>query len=160
LRGEEIKAEKPANTFRILGIGDSFTFGYGIKDEDTFLHGLQLRLNARPPGKRHYETLNAGVGGYNTRDEILYLEHRWLALDPDLYKLKGGYPFLGIHALVKESCQRLGIPFLDLLNTFQGHDPAALWVHPSDHHPNETAHAMAAEAVERFVGEEFLDSGN
>jgi hypothetical protein len=79
-----------------------------------------------------------------------------LVMFPELYRLKGGYPFLEIHALVKESCRRLGIPFLDLLDTSRGHDPESLWVHPSDHHPNEIAHALAAEGIERFLQEEFL----
>jgi hypothetical protein len=28
--------------------------------------------------------LNAAVMGYNTRDEVIYLERRWLAFAPDL----------------------------------------------------------------------------
>jgi hypothetical protein len=48
------------------------------------------------------------------------------------------------------------MPFLDLLDTFRGHDEKSLWVHPTDHHPNEAAHALAAEAIERFVREKFL----
>ena len=84
LRGDEIPAKKPAGTCRILGIGDSFAFGDGVKDEDTFLHRLQMQLNAATPGKKPFEVLNAGVQGYNTRDEVLNLEHRWLALEPDV----------------------------------------------------------------------------
>ena len=84
LRGEEVTADKPAGTYRILGIGDSFAFGEGVKDDDTFLHRLQLRLNASNAEPTRYQVLNAGVQGYNTRDEVVYLEHRWLAVNPDL----------------------------------------------------------------------------
>src|SRR5687767_10218479 len=82
LRGGEVSRDKPPGTYRILGLGDSFTMGYGVRNEDVFLHRLQAGLNAAPPGSSRYEVLNAGVGGYNTRDEVVYLERRWLALDP------------------------------------------------------------------------------
>ena len=320
LRGEEVTAEKPPGTFRILGLGDSFTFGEGVRNEDTFLHRLQLRLDggdqrseisgqrsgiadqslslqhsntpslqnssnpiihqsthptlqpsAAPAAPARFQVLNAGVQGYNTRDEVVYLEKRWLALQPDLvliifyindayddgvilnrgqelgiynakpaglakysylwdlaqykynayasskkleayYKqhfftearaflenpgdfkvdwtvcraaleravqitrgaakkeirlglimfpelsnLKRDYPFVEVHKLVRETCGRLGIPFLDLLDTFRGHEPKSLWVHPSNHHPNEHAHALAAESIERFLRDEFLE---
>ena len=75
---------------------------------------------------------------------------------PELHNLKRGYPFLEIHALVRETCDKLQMPFLDLLDTFRGHDEKSLWVHPTDHHPNEMAHGMAAQAIERFVREKFL----
>jgi hypothetical protein len=81
-----------------------------------------------------------------------------LVIFPELYQLNGGYPFLEVHKLVSESCQRAGIPVLDLFDTFRGHEPESLWVHPSDHHPNETAHALAAEAIEKFVRKEFLQT--
>lgn len=84
LRGPEVSAAKPPGTFRILGLGDSFTFGDGVRDEDTYLRRLETSLDAARPGGMRYEVLNAGTQGYNTRDEVLYLEHRWLELDPDL----------------------------------------------------------------------------
>jgi hypothetical protein len=31
-----------------------------------------------------------------------------------------------------------------------------LWVHPSDHHPNEVAHRLAGEAIESFIRKRFL----
>lgn len=80
LRGPEAAQEKTTGTFRILGIGDSFTYGAGVRDEDTFLRRLEASLNKNGS----YEVLNAGVEGYNTRDEIITLENRWLALKPDL----------------------------------------------------------------------------
>jgi hypothetical protein len=79
-----------------------------------------------------------------------------LVMFPELYKLNDGYPFRDVHRLLQETCGRLGIPFLDLFDTFNGRDPRQLWVHPRNHHPNEVAHALAAEAIERFVREEFL----
>ena len=36
---------------------------------------------------------------------------------------------------------------MDLRVALQGHAAESLWVHPVDHHPNEIAHRLAAEAL-------------
>src|SRR5262245_7988462 len=41
LRGPETSANKAEGTFRILCLGDSFTFGAGVREEDTFARRLQ-----------------------------------------------------------------------------------------------------------------------
>ena len=83
LRDHEIAVPKPAGTVRILGVGDSVTFGYGVRLEQTFLKVLEGRLNARA-GSTRYEVVNAGVEecGLDGYHEIL----RALAptLEPDL----------------------------------------------------------------------------
>ena len=264
VRGSVSSFAKPAGVYRILGLGDSFTFGVGVRDGDTFLSLLAERLKAHAGREERVEVANAGVQGYNTRDEVLYLAHQWLRLAPDLvlitfylndayddlafhnngkglgvylerpsglarysrawdlvqhryrsareskaleqyyhrpyfsdapnylsggeeaevdwpacvralrrarqltrsrgielslvifpelYKLDGRYPFLAIHRLVQETCASLGIPALDLLSAFRGRDARDLWVHPTDHHPNELAHQIAADALYEFVTE-------
>jgi len=84
LRGPEITADKPAGTFRILGVGDSITFGIGVRDNETYLRQIETALNAQYHDHPRFEVLNSGVQGYNTRDEVIALEHRWLPLQPDL----------------------------------------------------------------------------
>lgn len=266
LRGPEVGRDKPAGTYRILGLGDSFLFGVGVRDEDTCLRRLEKALNASATTERRYEVLNAGVQGYNTRDEIVNLEHRWLEFQPDLvligfylndayadaaflnmgqgqgvyldqpeglarhcrlydflqhgYRarisrqkmyehyalfyfsqprqffrqaqpgevdwqvsaqalaraqqlsqerhfklvlmlfpelidLDATYPFAAIHAVIHDACGQLQIPLLDLLATYRGHDATQLWVHPTDHHPNEEAHRLAANALETFLREQL-----
>ena len=261
LRGPEVSAEKTAGTLRVIGLGDSFTFGVGVRDEHTFLRRLEGRLNRHQP----VEVLNAGTQGYNTRDQQVTLENRWLALKPDLvlvvfylndiyrdesavafwnngeghgvYLQPTGlarhshlidwcqyswrakelrqrmiahysqayftdprsffakpvsrsqpmdwsasraalvrivelarthgfqvglaifpelmsledYPFTAIHAFVEETCKEIGMPVHDLLSAFQGHSDHQLWVHPTDHHPNEIAHDLAAASLEKFL---------
>lgn len=68
---------------RIVVIGDSFTFGFGVQGDQTYSHVLEQRLNA-PFQERRYDVLNLGVGGYSTRDEALVLRYKGLALDPVL----------------------------------------------------------------------------
>jgi hypothetical protein len=45
-----------------------------------------------------------------------------------------------------------GIPFLDLGPVLlEGREPEDLWVHPTDAHPNELGHDLAAGEIERFL---------
>jgi hypothetical protein len=48
-----------------------------------------------------------------------------------------------------------GIPVLDLAPAFAGMDTESLRVHPTDHHPNGKAHAIAARAIADWVMEEL-----
>ena len=253
--------ENPAGTLRLLGLGDSFTFGVGVGEEHTFLRRLEGRL----AGQRPIEVLNAGTQGYNTRDQQVTLENRWLTLAPDIvlvifylndiyrdesavafwnngegdgvYLQPTGlarhshlldwfqyswrvrnlrrrmishysqayftnpraffdnagssskqmdwpasraalarivelsethgfrvglaifpelmsledYPFTAIHTFVNETCGELGLPVHDLLPDFRGLPDQQLWVHPTDHHPNEIAHDIVARSLEGFL---------
>jgi hypothetical protein len=70
--------------------------------------------------------------------------HFLVALYPVLFRLQEGYPFNAVHETVAAFCESESIPFVDLLDAFSGQNERALWVHPVDQHPNETAHHLAA----------------
>ena len=78
LRGPEttLKPDGP----RILVIGDSFTFGEYVDNEDTLPANLGARLSGRA------EVLNAGVLGSTIVDQRVFLQ-RLLDLDPTLVLL-------------------------------------------------------------------------
>jgi lysophospholipase L1-like esterase len=59
-----------------IALGDSYTFGYGVNDDETFVH----RLDAQAAGGFDY--LNAGIPGFSTDQEALLLEKELLALGP------------------------------------------------------------------------------
>jgi lysophospholipase L1-like esterase len=84
LRDDEYDYAKPRDTVRILVLGDSNTFGWGVLMEATYPKQLERLLNERGPGHRRYEVINAGVGNYNTAMEIAYLEKRGLRYSPDV----------------------------------------------------------------------------
>jgi lysophospholipase L1-like esterase len=76
----------PARTpdsLRIVGIGDSVMFGWGVRAEDSFLSVLQRSLAAALPGTR-VEVLNTGVPGYNTAMEVTAFERQALRYRPDV----------------------------------------------------------------------------
>lgn len=60
LRDRELAVPKPPGTVRLLGVGDSVTFGYGVPLEDTYLKVLEARLR-EGGGAARYEVVNAGV---------------------------------------------------------------------------------------------------
>ena len=83
LRGPERTVEKPPNTVRIAGLGDSMMSGDLYPAEQTFLFALERLLNeATTPGAR-FEAINFAVAGYNTEDEAGILRHKALAYAPD-----------------------------------------------------------------------------
>lgn len=71
-----------------------------------------------------------------------------VALWPLLVELDGEYPFEATHRTIAAAFEERGIVVVDALPVFRGRDPEALWVHPSDRHPNERAHAIFAARVE------------
>lgn len=85
LRDREIEVAKPAGTYRVLILGDSVTFGWGVAQEQVFPEVLERLWNELPPaGFSSVEVINAGVGNYNTSQEVAYFAERGLALAPDL----------------------------------------------------------------------------
>jgi len=79
LRGPE--PDDPKTRTRVLGLGDSVTFGQGVAEEDTFLSVFQ-RTAAKP-----VEVVNAGVPSWDTAPEVAWLEQTGMRLDPDLVLL-------------------------------------------------------------------------
>lgn len=84
LRGEDGFREDSA--LRILALGDSQTFGFGVRDGETYAAALERLLQARTG--RPVQVLNAGVPGYGTADQRNFLVSRWAALEPDIVVLQ------------------------------------------------------------------------
>ncbi|MDP7015336.1 MAG: GDSL-type esterase/lipase family protein [Pirellulaceae bacterium] len=252
-RDVEHELEKPPNTYRIMGLGDSYLWGEGVRLQDCCLTKLEDLLQ---PGEQvRVETINTAFSSLNTVDQRDRLAYRGLAYEPDLvitffvlndtvtdwsegpkvefheeYTLlyetpdalsrishfwgwtrqqymrevrarrfirdcvesfdedsagwrqsrlalsdiqqicqrKGmthlvvifpffhdldsdDYPFQPIHDTVTKYCQKRKIPVLDLRDSYRSFRGPELWVHPTDQHPNETAHLVAAKAVAAYL---------
>ena len=81
-----IAQDKPAGTTRILMLGDSVTFGFGVSLAETASRRLQEQLNAGSPVPR-FEVLDSGVGNYNTAMEVAYYLKDGQRLHPDIVVL-------------------------------------------------------------------------
>jgi hypothetical protein len=86
LRDREYSLKKPPGSVRVLMLGDSLTFGWGVKVENTPTKILEEMLNRDGSG-RTYEIINSGVGNYNTRMEVAYFLDRGHLLKPDVVVL-------------------------------------------------------------------------
>jgi len=78
----EYATEKPAGTLRILGLGDSLMFGWGMPYEATYASTVERVLSKRL--SRPVEFINTAVPGYNTAIEAAVLEKRGLRYTPDV----------------------------------------------------------------------------
>ncbi len=81
LRDRERTWEKPEGVRRVLGIGDSFTFGYQVDVKDCYLKQLERSLNK---GSGRWDVINAGVTGYNMWQYLAYLKCCGYRYSPDL----------------------------------------------------------------------------
>ena len=82
LRGPELPPAESDTAHRMLVVGDSFTFGQGVKDHQTFPVYLEEAANQASPFPR-FRVINAGRSGTNTREQVEFLERRGLAVEPD-----------------------------------------------------------------------------
>ena len=76
----------PARTpgsVRIVGLGDSGMFGWGVEQDEEYMAVLETNLNVRRDGTL-YEVLNMAVPGYNTQLEVETLRHKGLPYKPDI----------------------------------------------------------------------------
>jgi hypothetical protein len=245
MRGPAVPTAEAGGAYRVICLGDSITFGEGVRYPDTYPAQLQKLLTQTMPDRR-VEVINAGVQAYGTKEEAAFyllqcapfrpdavvlgfflndaidfsetirqneamtknlqisifarvsriceiIERRWqtariqhdyfdsirrsfsspawteckqvlagmvrvsredrfrfvVVVFPVLWQLDEGYPFRDLHAEVLRACREAGCECIDLLDVFQGRPAEGLWVHPTDQHPNEIAHHLAAEAVAR-----------
>jgi lysophospholipase L1-like esterase len=267
-RGQDLIEPVPKGVYRILALGDSFTLGLGVHEEDIWVSQLEHLLNVRKTSvlRRNYdqiEIINTGVGSWNTIVQYHFLRQKGLRHHPDavilgffvndyhvgdghfaiddngfLVTTQGGDTRLqlqallyeketkrnlvrrlidsshlirwasgrnmifqerqlmatynrkdknrvfdavcGIHALTRsadipfyvcmfphvqntvpshdqealdemaELCRSLEIPFLRMEDALKNIEAESVWVHPRDHHPDATAHALYANHI--FTG--------
>ena len=88
LRDREHAVDKPANTYRIAVLGDSYAEAMQVEMDHAFWALLPEKLKACgfAPGKQ-IETLNFGVSGYGTSHELLMLQSRVWQYQPDMVLL-------------------------------------------------------------------------
>ena len=66
LRGPEVLYENPMARPRIMMIGDSFTFGFGVDQQDSYCGIIRNRLG------KDFDVINTGVTGYGPLYELMY----------------------------------------------------------------------------------------
>lgn len=84
-RDYEYHVRKPHDTFRILCLGDSTTFGAGVVQEATYHSLLETELNRNAAGTRHrFEIINGGCTGYTSAQGLALYRYHGRRLKPDV----------------------------------------------------------------------------
>ncbi len=86
---DDVPLEKPPATFRIVMLGDSSTFGWGVDPGETYARRLQDALRGRHPGAA-IDVINLGVCGYSSLQGLVLLERVAAAYQPDVVALSYG----------------------------------------------------------------------
>jgi lysophospholipase L1-like esterase len=76
LRDREHSYERQGDSERILVLGDSFAWGYGVEESERFSQLLEKSLDV--------EVINAGVSGYSTDQELLWYKSEGTKYETDL----------------------------------------------------------------------------
>jgi len=82
-RGPKFPKNPEADTFRIICMGGSTTFGFPLGYKDSYPYSLENELRRTYPNK-NIEVINAGVFGYTSTNVRYQLEGEILQYEPDL----------------------------------------------------------------------------
>jgi lysophospholipase L1-like esterase len=112
------------------------------------IHQRTMRFYEDTYAPTNSDAFDAAMDLIGAMDELVTKGggHFLVVLWPLLESLED-YPFKAVHQRLRDSLAGKGIAHLDLLSSFAGRDAAGLHVHPTDHHPNELAHQLAAGAI-------------
>lgn len=80
----DYKINKPKNTFRIITLGDSFTYGVGVNTFENWPEQLEDMLNYYCNNNLKFEVINLGVGGYDVEYCMERYRLRGEKYNPDL----------------------------------------------------------------------------
>ena len=86
-RGPEISEDKPE--LRILALGNSCTFGWGVPYHEIWVSSLQNLIEEETG--MHSEVICAGVPGYSSHQGKILFENELLELDPDIVLIMFGW---------------------------------------------------------------------
>lgn len=89
-RGRDYAIPGNSDRVRIVLLGNSFTLGVGVHEEDTFANQLERLLNKQAElsgSVESYEVINCGVSGYSTRENRLFYEMFASKYKPDIVLL-------------------------------------------------------------------------
>jgi lysophospholipase L1-like esterase len=78
LRDKSYGYKKPEGIMRIVVLGDSFTWGYGVEDKERYTEILEDGL------LENIQVINMGVTGYGTDQEFHTLKNEGVKYNPDL----------------------------------------------------------------------------
>jgi hypothetical protein len=87
-RGPDYVRPKPSGVFRVAVLGDSYVEAIQVPEDKTFTAVIGRRLSQCPRLKgKHVESMNFGVDGYGTAQELITLRRKVWQYSPDVVVL-------------------------------------------------------------------------
>jgi len=80
LRDRDYPQQRVEGMERVLVLGDSFTWGFGVEQEQIFTEVIEK-------SRQDLEVINAGVSGYSPDQELIWLREQGMRFQPDLVLL-------------------------------------------------------------------------
>jgi lysophospholipase L1-like esterase len=123
LRNKNLSRAKKTGITRIICLGASPTFGWGVSYEDTYSFRLEKLLNRDSKGS--FEVINAGEIGYSTYQGLLFLKNEIIKLKPDIITVSYGlndidkYRFFRSNETSDKELKPLNIFLVGLINVIQ-----------------------------------------
>ncbi|MEW5945713.1 MAG: hypothetical protein AB1742_05905 [bacterium] len=82
---EDFPLKKPKGEFRVIALGDSWTFGEGVNIEDTYIKVIERLLKTRGDPKFVYRGINCGyASGRGPDSAYVFLRNKGIRLEPDV----------------------------------------------------------------------------
>ncbi len=141
LRNKEISFDKQPGIKRILILGDSYTFGVYVEDDETFSARLESLL--QEDGYK-VEVINAGYAcGWETDEQYAWLLNEGLKLNPDIVILGFflGNDITGINPENWTEINKKGLP---------------IKIHDKDLYIDESGRIRSKKSDNKTVGSEFI----
>lgn len=86
-RGANFSPQKPSNTVRIVSLGDSRTFGWGLAEAETYSSVLEKHLQEKLGPNRRVEVINCGVNAWSFPQMSVFFRTCALRWNPDVVVL-------------------------------------------------------------------------
>ncbi len=93
-RGLSYQKQKPSGLLRIICLGGSTTWGWPLKDTGgiypALLEKMLNQYSLEKGSSKRFEVINAGVGGYSSFQDLMYLKNSLLEYEPDIVTIYTG----------------------------------------------------------------------
>ena len=122
-RGLTFSREKGSNTFRIIAVGGSTTWGGDNSYRDSWPFQLEILLNENEKENIRYEVINAGVSGYGSAQHYARSKKELLKLSPDMVIIYSAWNMVGgldndVYYWVPDNVVKPGSSVLEKISAF------------------------------------------
>lgn len=105
LRGKEFSSQKPKNTFRIICLGDSHVFGWGVGLRYTWPYKLEKILE-KTYSNMKFEVINGGTSGFSSYQTLQFLKTEGIYYSPNVITISHDHHNAELAELNADSAQK------------------------------------------------------